>query len=309
MEMVSITVNEEIKNQIVDEYFYFRQPNSGEYVLFFARKDDMNITVYSSKKEDVFKVFFSGKGALAEAKRFDDNATQIEIKVRKESTKANWIDLSLQLGSDEVGTGDFFGPVVVAGAIVTKDDISFLRSIGVDDSKRLSDEDIIKIAPQLIKRLTVAHIALSLDKYNALVARGYNMNAIKAILHNKVLATLLEAHPEVDNVYVDQFCEPEKYFSYLENSKNIVTKILFKTKGETYFPSVAAASIVARYAFLTKLKEMSEHYKMDIPFGASSKVDKFAKEFVAKYGLQELNKNVKKNFTNYKDLVNSLKEN
>ena len=134
------------------------------------------------------------------------------------------------------------------------------------------------------------------------------MNAIKAILHNKVLGTLLETHPDVESVYVDQFCEPEKYFSYLENSKNIVTKILFKTKGESYFPSVAAASVIARYSFLMKMQEMSEKYQMEIPFGASTKVDKFAKEFIAKYGLEELNKNVKRNFTNYKDIVKSLNE-
>ncbi len=306
MEMVSITVDALLKDEIIKAYIPFEQPNSGEYVIFFASKEDMNITIYSSKKEDVFKVFFSGKGSLIEARKWDDEATPIEIKVKKEGSKANWIDLALQIGSDEVGTGDFFGPISVCAALVKKEDITFLRSLGVDDSKRLNDETIMNIAPQLIKRLAVAHISLSLEKYNALIQRGYNMNAIKAILHNKVLATLLASHPDVENVYVDQFCEPEKYFSYLENSKNIVTKIFFKTKGESYFPSVAAASIVARYAFLTKMKEMSEQYKMEIPFGASSKVDKFALEFVNKYGLEELNKNVKMNFTNYKDIVKSL---
>ena len=308
MEMVTITVDVLTKEKIIETYLPYEQPNTGHYVVFFATKDDMNITVYTSKKEDIFRVFFSGKGSLLEARKWDDNATPIEIKVKKEGNKANWFDMGLQIGSDEVGTGDFFGPVTVAAAMVKKEDITFLRSLGVDDSKRLTDEMIMNIAPQLIKRLAVAHISLSLEKYNALIARGYNMNAIKAILHNKVLSTLLETHPDVENVYVDQFCEPEKYFSYLENSKNIVTKIFFKTKGESYFPSVAAASIIARYSFLSKLKEMSEKYKMEIPFGASVAVDRFAKEFVAKYGLEELKKNVKLNFTNYKELVKSLNE-
>ncbi len=306
MEMVSIVVNTALKDKIIEHYAPYRQDNSGIYVEFFASKDDMNITVYTSKKEDVFKVFFSGKGSLTEAKKWDDNATPIEIKIRKESSKANWIDLGNQIGSDEVGTGDFFGPVVVVATLVKKEDITYLKSLGVDDSKRLDDNQIKNIAPQLIKRLAVAHIPLSLEKYNTFVARGYNMNAIKAILHNKVLATLLASHPEIENVYVDQFCEPEKYFSYLENSKQIVTKIFFQTKGETYFPSVAAASIIARYSFLTRLEELSKQYGMEIPLGASSKVDKFALEFVEKYGLEELNKITKHNFANYKDIVKTI---
>lgn len=308
MEMVTIVVDGSLKEKIISEYLPYQQDNTGIYVEFFASLPDMNVTVYSSKKEDTYKVFFSGKGSLLEARKWDENATPTEIKVKKENKGANWIDMSLQIGSDEVGTGDFFGPVVVVATFVKKEDITFLRSLGVDDSKRLSDEQIKNIAPQLTKRLGVAHIPLSLEKYNTLVEKGYNMNAIKAILHNKVLATLLASHPEVENVYVDQFCEPEKYFSYLENSKNIVTKIFFQTKGETYFPSVAAASIIARYSFLSKMEELSKQYDMEIPFGASTKVDKFAKEFAIKYGLEELKKICKHNFTNYKDILKELAE-
>ena len=308
MEMVSIVVDTSLKEKIIEHYLPYRQDNTGIYVEFFASKDDMNITVYSSKKEDVFKVFFSGKGSLVEAHKWDENATPIEIKIKKESKQANWIDLGLQIGSDEVGTGDFFGPVVVVATLVKKEDITFLKSLGVDDSKRLSDDQIKAIAPQLTKRLAVAHIPLSLEKYNTLVSKGYNMNAIKAILHNKVLATLLATHPEVENVYVDQFCEPEKYFSYLENTKQIITKIFFQTKGETYFPSVAAASIIARYSFLTRMEELSKKYEMEFPLGANTKVDRFAKEFVNKYGIDELKKIVKQNFTNYKDIIKSLNE-
>ena len=303
IEMVTISVEPKVKDKIISSYKKFQEENSGEYIIFFAKMIDLNVTIYRSKDEEKYRVFFSGKGALNEARKWDENAKLIEMKLRKEGSKAQWIDLALQIGSDEVGTGDFFGPITVVAALVTKDDITYLRNLGVDDSKRLDDEDILHIAPILIKRIPYAHLSLESDKFNKLVERGHNMNAIKAILHNKVLSTLVAKHPEVERIYVDQFCEPVKYFNYLEGTKQIVSNIIFKTKGESYYPSVACASIIARYSFLKKMDDMSNYYHTKFPFGAGSKVDEFAKAFLEEHGLEEFDKVVKKNFVNYKEIV------
>ncbi len=302
IEMVTINTDLKLKDKIVSYYQKYQQDNSGEYIDFFAKYGEVNITVYHSK-DDKHRVFFAGKGALQEARKWDENAQLIEMKLKKEGAKANWIDVGLQIGSDEVGTGDFFGPITVVASLVTKDDITFLRNLGVDDSKRLTDADINRIAPILIKKVPYAHISLESHKYNMLVERGHNMNAIKAILHNKVLSTLIEKHPEVENIYVDQFCEPVKYFEYLEGTKKIISNIIFRTKGESYYPSVAVSSIIARYSFLQKMKDMGNYYGTEFPFGSSSKVDEFAKKFLEEHGLEEFNKVVKKNFVNYKEIV------
>lgn len=300
--MVTISVNDNLKNEIISHYNDYCYPNSGEYIDFFAKYGEINITVYHSK-DNTHRIFFAGKGALNEARKWDENAQASEIKTKKEGTKANWIDVGMQIGSDEVGTGDFFGPITVVASLVTKEDITFLRNLGVDDSKRLTDTEINHIAPILIKRLPYAHISLESEKYNLLIKRGHNMNAIKAILHNKVLATLINKHPEVENIYVDQFVDPVKYFDYLEGSKQIVSNIIFHTKGESYYPSVAASSVIARYSFLLKLKELGKIYNTTFPLGASSKVDEFAKKFIKEHGQDELDKLVKKNFANYKEIL------
>lgn len=302
--MVTIIVSKKIMDNIISFYSAYQETNNGEYIVFFAKYNDINITVYRSKDdEENFKVFFSGKNALSEAKKWDENAKANELKIKKEGSKSQWIDLGLQIGSDEVGTGDFFGPVVVVASLVTREDITFLKNIGVDDSKRLTEQDIKRLGPILVKRIPYVHISLENERYNALVDKGYNMNAIKAILHNKVLMALHEKHKDVEHIYIDQFCEPIKYFEYLEGSKNILTNITFKTKGESKFPCVAVSSIIARYSFIRKMKELSDKYQMEIPFGASEKVDVFAHEFIEKYGIEELKKNVKTNFTNYKELI------
>ena len=142
IEKVTIQVNAETKDKIVKFYKSIQKTNNGEYILFFGQNNDLTLTVYSSKKKDSFKVFFVGENALKEAKKWDENATPLEEKEKKAPTKACWEILDTQIGSDEVGTGDFFGPVCVCAAYVKASDIKRLKALGIDDSKRLNDEQI-----------------------------------------------------------------------------------------------------------------------------------------------------------------------
>lgn len=41
------------------------------------------------------------------------------------------------VGSDEVGTGDFFGPMTVVAVYVDAKQIPLLKELGVKDSKKL----------------------------------------------------------------------------------------------------------------------------------------------------------------------------
>ena len=130
-----------------------------------------------------------------------------------------------------------------------------------------------------------------------------NLNEIKSKLHNQALFNVKKKHPEVKNIFIDQFVSPELYYGYTAFENNVVDNITFKTKAESLYPSVALASMIARYCFLKELEVMNEKYNVIFPKGASIKVDEFAKEFVDKYGISELQKVAKCNFSNYKKLL------
>ncbi len=297
---VSLVCNEERKNDIINTYKDYQRDNKGEYIVFFAKRPDLVVTIYSSKKPGEFKTIFVGDNALEEAQIFDPTA-EVIVKEKKKVV-AEWMCLDDQIGSDEVGTGDFYGPICVCAAYVSQDKIKYLKSLGVNDSKKLSDEKIREIGKKLVKEIPYSQVSLGNEKYNELVLNNMNMNEMKSKLHNQVLLNLKKKFPKVNNFFIDEFTPKEHYYQYLEGTKEVVEDLNFKTKGESYFPCVAVGSIIARYSFLQKMDLLSKKYGMEFPFGSSSKVDKFTEQFIKKFGKAELLKVCKSNFINYKKL-------
>lgn len=295
MKYVSYKIDLETKQKIENFYEDYKLPNNGDYICFFAKVDNLAITIYESKKG--YKVVFTGKNALYEAKIFNPDA---EISESKSERKIDFIDLNNQCGSDEVGFGDFFGPLVVVGVYF---DSSLTKKLdSIKDSKKLTDEFILSFVPTIIKNVTFSKLTVHNEKYNSLIKKGYNMNQIKAMLHNRVLLNLQKRKPDCKTFYIDQFCDEKLYYKYLKNEKEIVRNITFKTKGESYYPSVALASMIARYCFLQEMDVLSKKYNMNFPKGASKTVDEFATVFIQKYSLEELKKVCKINFTNFSKL-------
>lgn len=299
--MVTIKVDEELLEKMHFAYHDFLIEDQGEYVLFSAKHNQVVITAYRNTKGKLTKVTFSGHGFLNEAKKWDANVA-LQVSEVNDDEPLGWFAVDDQIGSDEVGTGDFFGPICVCAAYVRKEDVTYLKKLGVTDSKKLSDEWIKEMTPRLLRKFSYSQVSLDNAKYNELVKKDINMNEIKARLHNRVLLNLLKKHRNVKHVYVDKFVSESRYFAYASVDKEMVKNIVFKTKGESRFPSVALASVIARYSFIMKMTALGEKYKTTIPYGASAKVDAFAQSFVAKHGVDELKKAAKCNFENFKRL-------
>ena len=299
-ENVTIAVDSTIIEVMRDYYSHDLVNSQGEYVDFQANKNGLIITAYLSKKEKR-KVVFMGEGALEEAKVWNPDA---EINETKPEVKESWMFFGDQIGSDEVGVGDFLGPMIVVAGFVSKNDIAKLKEFGIHDSKKMIDKKIMEIGPKIVKEFHFSKLTLSNEKYNEMLDKGENLNSMKAKMHNRALLNMHKEYEDVLNIFVDQFVAENTYYKYLNDANEEQVKdILFKTKGESYFPCVALASVIARYSYLKEMEKLSEKYQMTFPFGASKKVTEFAKEFLNKYGEAELYKVAKKNFANYREVV------
>ncbi len=298
--MITIKADSELLEQIKKHYEKYLVPDDGQYIIFRAEVKKIIITAYKNTKGKDTKITFAGEGHFLEAKKWDNSV--LLIKETEIDEPLGWFDIEEQIGSDEVGTGDFLGPICVCAAHVKKQDVSYLRKIGITDSKKMTDQFILEITPRLLKKFSYSQISLSNERYNELTEKGININEMKARLHNRVLLNLLKKHPQVKNVYVDKFVSEVRYFKYAATDQEIVQNVIFKTKGELRFPSVALASVIARYSFLKKMEALNKKYEVNIPFGASAKVDAFASNFIKRHGLETFKQLAKLNFANFKRL-------
>ncbi len=302
----ALLIKEENLEKLCSFYAENRCPCANRYVSFYAEGEGYSLFVYSKAHNGAHKVVFQGSKAKQEAEIWNryslEPATfalpKKPLILKKEKAIPN---IYPQIGSDEVGTGDFFGPVIVVASYVKSIDLARLKELGVTDSKKMGDERILEIGPTLIKEFPYSALTLENAKYNELYAKGENLNSIKAKMHNRALLNLKAKFPEA-KPYQDQFAEPGLYYSYLKREKDILRGISFKTKGELSFPSVALASVIARYAFLERMRKMGEKYSFLFPFGAGSSVDEKTKEFTEKYGYDELKNVAKMNFGNVKKI-------
>ena len=297
-----IRVSEKTKEKMIDYYKDKKKDKKITYVVFQAVDMDTTITMYESGK-----VMFQGKSADVDAAmwREIDGQSKVDKTKQKEEDKKYYYCSSV--GSDEVGTGDYFGPIVVTATYVKKEDIPFLESLGIKDSKKVTDELILKVVPELIKKIPYRSLILTNKEYNEKYSRDFNMNKIKAIMHNKVLYQIMtELKPAVDYIIVDEFAREARYYDYIKEAQEIQKGITFMTKAEDKNLAVASASMISRYIFLKEFDKLCDEVSLPLPKGAGSDVDKMGEELVAKYGEEKLKEVAKYNFKNTQKILKTM---
>lgn len=284
---VVIKVDEETKQKMIDYYKDKLRDKKIPYAIFQAQEEDTVITLYKSGK-----AMFQGISADVDASMW------AMLQDKKEEKQEHDLYNITSIGSDEVGTGDYFGPVVVCASYVNIKDIKFLEELKVKDSKQTTDDYIRKIAPVISKKIDYELLVLSNKEYNEKYKEIKNINKIKAIMHNKVLYNIHQRHIDCKNLIIDEFSKPNSYFNYLKDVSNVEKDLIFTPKAENKNMAVATAAILARFTFLEIMDKLSDKYHEPLLKGASSEVDKQAERLIEKYGKDILEDIAKIHFIN-----------
>ena len=299
---VVIRVNKEIKEKMLDYYKDKMRDKKIPYVVFQAKDEDTVITMYESGK-----VMFQGTSADVDAAMWGTMLEDTKEKKEERKKENEKYYYSSAVGSDEVGTGDYFGPIVVTATFVPKEEIEYLEKLGVGDSKKIDDEKILKITPEIAKKIKYRSVILTNKEYNEKYSNDINMNKIKAILHNRVLYQLVnEEKPKYDYIIVDEFAREQRYYYYLNDQKVVQRGITFITKAEDKNMAVACGSIISRYIFLKEFDKMCDEIHIPLPKGAGKDVDKMGEEVVEKYGEEKLKEIAKLNFKNTERILHTM---
>lgn len=249
---------------------------------------------------------FQGNGADREAAKWGTAPASDKIVSTKGDKLPEGFAKQSVLGSDETGTGDFFGPITVAACFVPSDKVELAYELGVKDSKQLTDDWMRKVAPDLKRAFAHSVLTLKNDKYNKVQAQGWSQGKIKALLHNQALKHVLAkiAPEKPDAILIDQFAERSIYYKHIKEETEIVREnVLFSTKAEGLHVSVACASIIARVAFLDEMDRMSTEAGVTLPKGAGKIVDEAAAKILLKHGVDYLKGLTKFHFANTKKAI------
>lgn len=310
MELTKFKVNKAKALEIMD-YYKATEINDTKhpYDLFIHKtKDGIVVKGFKTKNPDVFTITFFGADGKAslEASIFMPNVKVETSSFEYPNIKAQplgkgYEDTGIQIGSDEVGVGDFFGPMIVTAAYFTPSDMKLIDKLHVKDSKKLTDAYMMQIGPELRRSIKHFTILCSASKVSSYEDKGFSTHWVLAHLHNLAHQKLIEKYKLGDEivVYVDQFEREELYKKYVGESL-IENPIIFKVKGESRWPSVAIASVISRYEFLLYWQQMESKLGITIPKGAGSDVDKVYKRLIESKGKETVDKYVKTFFRNYK---------
>lgn len=306
-----IRVDDETKKLMDNFYQDMKREKTPPYAIFQADTGDTIVTLYQSGKAMFQGVSADIESSMWESIKKDKSDIDYFIDTpKKEIKREEEISIPINIssvGSDEVGTGDYYGPIVVTASYVNKDNIPFLEELGVKDSKKLSDEQILKIVPKIIKKIPYKTIMLSNKEYNDNYGKDMNMNKIKAVLHNKVL-TEMTINNTYDYIVVDQF-EPEKsYYNHLSEVTSPLKGITFITKAEDKCLSVAVSSLISRYIFIKEMDKLGDKYDIFLPKGANYYVEDVGIKLVQKYGEKVLYNIAKLNFSNTDRILKEVRK-
>jgi ribonuclease HIII len=285
-----------LRTLLADSGFQF---SPKEYTLFFAQKNKLSLAVYEKGP----KVLVQGKG-VEEFVQFELEPKILgEAKLGYEEVHSPEM-FEPHFGVDESGKGDFFGPLVISGVYVDRGIARKLLDAGVQDSKRIASDARIRALAQTIRKTAgglIETVLIGPQKYNELYEKFGNLNKLLGWGHARVIENLLAKKPDCPRALSDQFADARVVEqSLLRHARKI--DIQQRTKAESDI-AVAAASILAREAFINWLGRRGKELGWRLERGASASVKETAKKLVEKSGPAALREVAKVHFRTAHDIA------
>jgi ribonuclease HIII len=275
------------------------------YMCFFAQKEKITVAVYEKGP----KIVVQGKGVEDFVRFILEPEILGEARLGyEEEHHPDWF--APHFGIDESGKGDFFGPLVIAGAFVDAEIARRLRAAGIQDSKSIGTDARIRQLAAVIRHTpgaTFDVVVIGPERYNTLYAKFGNLNRLLAWGHARVIENLLLKRPECSRALSDQFANPRLIQNaLLERGRQI--QLEQRTKAESD-PAVAAASILAREAFVDWLDRQEQSAGFSLPRGASTAVKIAGQRVVQNFGREGLGRVAKMHFKTAGEILSQPPEN
>jgi len=278
---------DQLQRDLKEKGFTFSQP---QHTQFQAKREGIVLTLYLS-------------GKLTVQGRAKDEFIEfyLEPEILKTFAAASH-DFTPRIGIDEAGKGDVFGPLCVGGVFANESQIQRLIAIGVKDSKSMNDTVIVRLAREIKALCPCSIVRMYPDKYNQLYARFKNLNHLLAWGHATAIEELVQK-AQCSNVIIDQFAS-ESVVLEAVRKKSLSINLTQRHKGESDIV-VAAASIIARAAFVEGIDQLSNRANVKLPKGANHGVIQAGRSLIAFHGQEALPSYAKMHFKTVQEILNA----
>lgn len=274
--------------------------------LFISLNAVFDVVQYSfwRAKTNTFQaIYYTSGKLLIQGKNIENVAIEVDkiIGVKSCFEQSNLIDFNQEkyIGTDESGKGDFFGPLVVAGVQVDKNNKQKFIELGIKDSKKLDDKKILMLANQIKANSVHSVVVITPVKYNELYAKFSNLNKLLAWGHARAIENILEKSP-CNYALADKFGDESLIKNALmQKGRSIVLNQMVRAESDI---AVAAASVLARAEFVKRMQELELKYELQLSKGVSEKVIQQAKNFISKYSFDRLREIAKMHFKTVNEL-------
>jgi ribonuclease HIII len=251
------------------------------YTIFSGKKKGVSCTLYTSGKLTV-----QGKDKAEFIEFYLEPNILGSFEYTYKEVDPN-LDLTARIGIDESGKGDFFGPLCIAGVYADSNTIAGLKTLGVRDSKDLSESAILKIGRKIKAEYAHHIVKINPAKYNELYGQFKNLNLLLAWGHATTIEQLV-LKTGCRNVIIDQFAAEHVVETALKRKK-LEVELAQRHRGEEDV-IVAAASILARQAFVEGLEQLGKEFDIVLPKGASKATIEAGRKLVRNFGPEVLGK-------------------
>ena len=251
-----------------------------QWTIFFAQKNKLSVAVYEKGP----KVLVQGRG-VEEFIQFELEPKILgEAKLGYEEVHSPEM-FEPHFGVDESGKGDFFGPLVISGVYVDRLIARKLLDAGVVDSKRIGSDARIRALADTIRKSSLGlaeTVLIGPAKYNELYEKFGNLNRLLGWGHARVIENLLATKPACLRSLSDQFADARVInASLLKHGRKIVIEQRPRAESDI---AVAAASVVAREAFINWLERKSKELGLRLERGVSPSVKEAARKLLEMNG-------------------------
>lgn len=240
----------------------FKVISSNEHIEYIFKTKNYTITIYKNKT------------LLIQGTKYENILKMIDKNYCEPKKENEILILENIIGSDEVGTGDVFGGITVVAAYIKNENISYINSLNINDSKIFNNNEIKNLYQKIKDFVTYELVYIEPKEYNSLYEKYQNLNIIKTYSHNLAIKELIQKNSITNfSCVIDQFAPLNLYKKYLKNiNEQPIGKEITIIKAESKYIQVAAASIIARYHFILMIEKLSQKANLNIPFGSVNKI-------------------------------------